>query len=57
MRDSLDIADIPAGANDLPPFIAEIERLVAPESDPHAISAGVRTRLTRLITIAPIWWP
>ena len=50
MRDSLDIVDIRAGANDLPTFIAEIERLVALESDPHVITAGVRTRLTRLLT-------
>ncbi|HEV2235571.1 MAG TPA: hypothetical protein VGR57_02825 [Ktedonobacterales bacterium] len=49
MRGSLDVRDTDAPVRDLPTFIAQVERLVAAESDPHVITGGVRARLHQLV--------
>jgi predicted metal-dependent enzyme (double-stranded beta helix superfamily) len=50
MRGSLDVRDAGAPVTDLPTFIAQVERLVATESDPHVITDGVRARLHQLVS-------
>jgi predicted metal-dependent enzyme (double-stranded beta helix superfamily) len=49
MRGSPDVHDADAPVRDLPTFIAQVERLVDTESDPHAITGGVRARLHQLV--------
>lgn len=49
MRETLDPHQADVAVTDLETFVAQVERLVAAERDPHAITDGVRARLSQLV--------